>query len=117
MLELLVTLGFIATMAAFVMGVQLLSVGALLSLGILLVGGGFGVGLPASAVYHALLRRSLLRANALPPRWYWRPISLHPQIPSPDRFVVLAWCYLGAAGFFAIVLGCAVVALAAWRSA
>ena len=117
MLELVWTLGFIAAMAAFVLGVKLLSVGALLSLGVVLVGGGFLVGLPASAVYHALLRRSLIRANALPPRWYWRPIRLHPQIPSPDRLAVLAWCYLGAAGFFAIVVGCAVVALAAWRSA
>jgi hypothetical protein len=115
--ELLLTLGIVAALGSFALGVQILAVETLLGAGLWLVGGGLLVGLPASAVYHALLRRSLLRVDALPAGWYWNPTSLHARIPAADRSVVLGFCFVGAAGFVGIVAGCAAIALAAWRSA
>lgn len=117
LLELLLTLALLAVLGAVALALHALSVEALLISGLWLVGAGLALGLPAGALYHALLRRSLLRVNGLPPRWYWHPTALHPRIPQPDRPVVLGSCLLGAAGFFGIVVGCAAVALAVWRSA
>jgi hypothetical protein len=76
---------------------------------------GLGFGVPTGLFYHVALRRSLLAVNQLPERWYWRPIELHDRIPDADRLWVLGWCYAGAAGFLVTVVGCALVAIAAWR--
>jgi hypothetical protein len=76
---------------------------------------GLVFGVPTGFLYHVALRRSLLAVGALPDRWWWSPTSLHDGIPPADRRWVLGWCYAGAAGFLVTVLGCAIVALAAWR--
>ena len=115
--EILLTVGLLGALGSLVLGLQVLSVEALLGAGLWLVGVGLVVGLPASAVYHALLRRSLLRVDALPSRWYWHPTSLHGRIPAPDRPSVLGFCAVGAAGFLVILVGCVAVALATWRGA
>lgn len=109
-------LAVLGSLGALAFGLQVVTVEALLLGGTWLATLGFGIGLPASAVYHGLLWRSLRRAGALPAGWYWRPTSLHRRVPAPDRALVLGFCALGAAGFFAIVLGCAAIALAVWRS-
>jgi len=116
-LEFLVSIAIVAFLGAFALGLHVLAVETLLGIGLWLVVAGLLVGLPASAVYHALLRRSLLRLSALPAGWYWSPTSLHGRIPAQDRAAVLGFCFVGAAGFLAIVVGCAAIALAAWRSA
>jgi hypothetical protein len=76
---------------------------------------GLALGVPTGALYHVALRRSLRAAARLPARWWWNPTALHDAIPAPDRARVLGWCYAGAGGFLVTVLGCALVALAAWR--
>jgi len=76
---------------------------------------GLGFGVPTGFWYHVALRRSLLAVNELPDGWYWRPIELHDRIPETDRLWVLGWCYAGALGFLVTVVGCALVAIAAWR--
>lgn len=116
MLEIALVAATLVALSGLAVGLYALSVPGLLAAGVWLGLAGFAVGLPASAVYHALLRRSLLRAGALPGGWYWRPISLHARVPRDERPLMLAFCYAGAGGFFAIVAGCAAVALAAWRS-
>jgi hypothetical protein len=115
--ELLLTLALIGSLGAFVLVLQVVPVATLLTAGLWLLGAGLGIGLPTSAVYHALLRRSLLRIDALPPGWYWNPTALHGRIPAADRAGVLGFCFVAASGFVAIVVGCVAVALAAWRSA
>lgn len=117
MYELLLTLGLLATLSGFALGAHVVSAEMLLAGGLWLVGIGLAVGLPASAVYHALLRQSLVRVDALPARWYWNPTALHGEIPPRDRLRVLGFCFVGAAGFVGILVGCAAVALAVWRSA
>jgi hypothetical protein len=76
---------------------------------------GLAFGVPTGAIYHVALRRALLDVARLPERWWWNPTSLHDALPAGERRRVLAWCYAGAAGFLVTVIGCALVALAAWR--
>jgi len=70
-----------------------------------LVAVGLGAGVPAGAVYHALLRRALLARGALPKGWIWRPIGLNRELTTAERRRVMPWCWIGGAGFFAVVAG------------
>ncbi len=117
MYELLLMFGIVVVLGGFALALHVLSIELLLAGGLWLVAAGLLIGLPSSAVYHALLRRSLLRAHVLPRGWYWHPTALHSRIPQADRTHVLGWCFLAAAGFVAIMIGCTAVALATWRSA
>jgi hypothetical protein len=76
---------------------------------------GLAFGVPTGVWYHVALWRSLSARARLPERWWLDPIALHGDIPREDRFRVLAWCYAGAAGFLVTIVGCALVALGAWR--
>lgn len=116
MLEALVAGGLVALLGGIWVAWVLVPVDALLLAGAQLVIAGLLFGVPTGAWYHVALRRSLLRAGALPPRWWLHPTRLHDRIPPVDRARVLGWCYAGAAGFLVTVLGCGVVALAAART-
>jgi hypothetical protein len=107
-LLLLLALGGLATALA-------VAPATLLIAGFWTTAAGLALGVPTGALYHVALRRSLLGVARLPERWWWNPTALHDAIPAGDRLRVLAWCYAGAAGFAVSVLGCALVALAAWR--
>lgn len=87
----------------------------LLVAGFWIVAGGLAFGVPTGLLYHLALRRALLRAGCLPPRWWWQPTSLHGAIPTAERRWVLGWCGAGAAGFAISVLGCVAVAIGAVR--
>ncbi|HVP31832.1 MAG TPA: hypothetical protein VMW35_22010 [Myxococcota bacterium] len=116
-LEILLMLAVVAVLGAWALLGSTLPVATVLFGGIWLVVAGLALGVPTGAIYHVALWRSLGRAKLLPARWWLHPTSLHDRIPEPDRLHVLAWCYLGAAGFLLTLLGCAVVAIGAWRSA
>ena len=116
MLELVLAFSFIVAMGGWTVATSLLSVETVLFGGLWLVAGGLAFGVPTGLWYHVALRRSLLRAGALPARWWLQPTSLNGRIPDTDRRHVLAWCYAGAAGFFVTIAGCAAVAIGAWRS-
>jgi hypothetical protein len=113
MLETAIVAGVVALLVG---GAALASLAplALIMAGAWLLAGGLAFGVPTGVVYHLALRRSLLRAQRLPPRWWLRPTSLHGDLPESDRGRVLAWCYAGALGFFASLVGCALVALGAF---
>ena len=112
--EIAITLGLLAALGALAAALAV-APAALLVAGFWLTVAGLGFGVPTGVLYHVALRRSLLAADALPARWWWSPTTLHDAIPDADRAWVLGWCYAGAAGFLVTVLGCALVALAAWR--
>jgi hypothetical protein len=112
--EIGIAIGIFAAIGALAAGLAV-APAALLVAGFWTVLAGLAFGLPTGLLYHVALRRSLLAVDALPDRWWWSPTALHDAIPDPDRAWVLGWCYAGAAGFLVTVLGCAIVALAAWR--
>jgi len=87
----------------------------LLVTGFWIAAAGLAFGVPTGFVYHLALRRTLLRAGCLPPRWWWQPTALHDAIPKHERRWVLGWCSAGAAGFAVSVLGCIAVAIGAVR--
>jgi hypothetical protein len=108
------------TLAALALGVSFwdaLAADVVLVTGFWLVVGGLAFGLPTGAVYHVALRRSLARVGRLPERWWLHPISHHGLMPREDRAHVLAWCRAGALGCGVVFVGCAVIALGAWRAA
>lgn len=70
---------------------------------------GLALGVPTGLVYHVQLARALGRRGALPSRWYWHPLALHPLLRPAERPGVLLWCGLGAAGFALTALGLAVL--------
>ncbi len=77
---------------------------------------GLLVGVPTGALYHLRLRAVLAAEAALPARWWLHPTALHGDIPPPRRRWVMWPFYVGAAGFFAIVLGCGVMCVGFLRS-
>jgi hypothetical protein len=112
--EIGVTIGLLAAIGALAAALVVPPAGLLVA-GAWLVALGLAFGVPTGALYHVALRRSLRAAACLPHRWWWNPTALHDRIPAADRFAVLGWCHAGAAGFLVTVLGCALVAIAAWR--
>lgn len=74
------------------------------------------IGIPASALYHVQLRRSLSPRQALPPRWWLSPVDLHGRLLAPERRAVMPWFYAGAASFVLMVLGGLLALIATWRA-
>jgi hypothetical protein len=112
--EIAIALGLLAALGALAAAFAV-APATLLIAGVWTTAAGLALGVPTGAIYHVALRRSLLAVARLPERWWWNPTALHDAIPRGDRLRVLTWCYAGAAGFLVTVIGCALVALAAWR--
>ncbi len=116
MIEIGLVLGSLLTGSAAAWAWTALSVETLLLTGLWLLAIGLGFGVPTGLLYHRALYRALAGAGRLPPRWWLRPIALHPLLPEASVFRVLAWCRLGALGCGVAFLGCAVFGLGAIRA-
>jgi len=82
-------------------------------IGVALVSLGMAIGVPAGALYHLQLFRAV-RPTA--PRWWLNPTGLHDRVPDGMRGGVMRWFRIGAVGFVMAIVGCAMVAVGAWRS-
>ena len=92
-------LGALALMVASLTPMTLLwCAGAVMGLGIAL-------GVPGGLIYHVLLRRELLRLEALVPGWIWRPTAFHRELDASGADRIRPWFFLGGIGFLLIVLG------------
>lgn len=115
MIESLISLGLVVLFCvvgwAFVASAESLLLG-----GIGLAAVGFLYGIPAAAVYHWLLYRSLVRCDRLPARWWLQPTALHDDIPREDRRGVFVWGAIGGSGFLVIVLGIILTSIGLWRT-
>ncbi|HET9488837.1 MAG TPA: hypothetical protein VFR64_03630 [Methylomirabilota bacterium] len=107
MFELLIVLGLVVCLVA----ATLVAWTSLLAAGTLVTGAGLLFGLPAALGYHIVLARGLGAVNALEPRWWLRPASLHARLDEAGRRRVLPWFYIGGAGFVVTVIGLSVVSL------
>jgi hypothetical protein len=117
MVEIGLVLGTLLALGLGVSFWDVLAADVVLVTGFWLVVAGLAFGLPTGFVYHVALRNSLARAGCLPERWWLHPISHHGLMPREDRARVLAWCRAGAFGCGVVFVGCAVIALGAWRAA
>lgn len=66
---------------------------------------GFVVGVPTGFVYHVRLYQVLHPRGELPKGWYWSPIQYNRRLAPEERSSVMAWCYVGGAGFAVICVG------------
>lgn len=66
---------------------------------------GLFIGIPAGWWYHVVLYRTLVVRMALPPRWWRRPMELHPFLTSDEYRDVRLWFVAGALGFFLCLTG------------
>lgn len=87
----------------------------LMAAGLSAIAIGLVVGIPGGIYYHVQLRRALLRAAALPERWWLHPTRLHESLPAHERRTFMPWFLVGAAGWGLIILGAAIFALGLMR--
>ena len=106
---LIALLGLIALGAAQV----LLSVSALLTIGLICIAVGGLLGMPAGLYYHVVLYRHLQQLGGAPRGWYWHPTRYHRQLNREQLAEVRLWFVLGGAGFGLMMLGCLVTGLSA----
>src|SRR5438105_1642369 len=103
MFELLIVLSLVVSLGV-VLALRAVPPELLLGAGAALALFGLVAGVPASIVYHRVLRNAVAARRALPPRWWWRPMELHPHIPKEDRSRVMRWFYAGVATFLIAIL-------------
>jgi len=117
MLELGLVLGLLALLGVAGFLLPLLPWLALIQLGAAAIGLGLALGVPTGLVYHIKLARLLAARRELPPRWWLAPTRLHGRLRGGERRAVLAWFYLGGAGFVITLAGCGLVVAGAllWR--
>jgi hypothetical protein len=87
----------------------------LLVIGFIGIGTGLFVGVPAGFYYHVLLRVFLLKTPPIPERWWIHPTRYHDRLKGPGATRVFLFFYLGAAGFFLIIVGAFITMLGVVR--
>ena len=107
MVELLIVLGLVVCLVA----ATIVAWTSLLMAGVLAAGAGLLFGVSTGLWYHVLLAKALIAAQALTPRWWLRPASLHDRLDEAGRQRVMPWFYAGAAGFAVTVVGLVLLAL------
>jgi hypothetical protein len=109
MLELGLVLALLALLCGAGFLLPLLPWLALIQLGAVAIAFGLALGVPTGVVYHVKLARLLAARAELPPRWWLAPTRLHARLRAGERRGVLAWFYLGGAGFVITLAGCGLV--------
>jgi hypothetical protein len=89
-------LGFLAT---------ILTPRLMTTIGIVTLALGLLVGIPAGFWYHVLLYRVLSLRIALPPKWWWSPVDLHPHLTEQELTRLKPWFTIGGIGFVLSVVG------------
>lgn len=111
MIETLLVLAGVAALLGLAFLAPLVPTLGWLAAGAACIALGFAVGLPTAAWYHVRLRRSLAPRGLLPPRWWLRPVALHPHLTPEERPAVLRWFVAGGVGFVLVVIGIALTAV------
>lgn len=75
------------------------------AIGLWMLGAGLLVGVPTGFWYHVLLYRVLSPRLALPPKWWWAPVDLHPRLTGPELSRLKPWFTIGGVGFALSVVG------------
>ena len=109
MIEIAMAFGVALVLLVVAVGGNFAYAGLLLGVGAGVVVLGLLVGIVAGIVYHLALFRALSPLGILPPGWWWRPTSLHVHLAPAQWRGVRPWFYAGAAGFLAVLAGCAIV--------
>ena len=114
MREAWLALGMFLLLAASAVALQFLDWTFLVWGGVACIAIGLVLGVPTGVVYHLQLWRALHPRGALPARWVLNPTAHHRQLRPDERWRVLSWFYAAAAAWSVSVLGCVLVAIAAF---
>jgi hypothetical protein len=116
MLETLLVFGLIGLLVALGSLAALASLKVVFVLGLVCIGLGMGVGMPAGAYYRVKLYQLLRPKGSLDSRFWLQPTRFHSLLDASEWRRVAPWFYLGGAGFGLIVLGCVIVLIAVWKA-
>lgn len=114
MREIAIAVGLLGGMVGVSLLIHAASWDFLVHAGVVTFAAGMVFGLPCAVAYHVLLYRALEPTGELSPRWIWAPMREHPKLGDEQRGRVLPWFYAGALGWLVVVVGCGLLALAAY---
>lgn len=105
MLEFLLVLVTVVTIALIGLVTVSITPFLMVELGLWALATGLLIGIPTGWWYHVLLYRRLAARKALPPRWWRRPVELHPCLTPAEYQGIRPWFVAGALGFFLCLAG------------
>lgn len=66
---------------------------------------GLLIGIPTGLWYHVVLYRLLAIKMALPAKWWWAPVELHPHLEPEEMTRIKPWFLVGGIGFLLSLAG------------
>lgn len=105
MLELLLVLGSVVAIALIGLLTVAITPPLMVELGFRGLALGLLIGIPTGWWYHVTLYRVLAARMVVPPRWWRRPVELHPLLTANEYRRVRPWFVAGALGFFLCLAG------------
>lgn len=105
MLEIMLVVATIVAVGALGLLATILTPRLMTTIGVVTLACGLLVGLPTGFWYHVLLYRTLKPRMALPPRWWWAPVDLHPHLTGSELTRLKPWFTAGGIGFALSLVG------------
>jgi len=105
MLEIALVLATIVTVGLLGFLTTIITPRLMTMIGIVTLTLGLFVGVPTGFWYHVLLYRVLSPRIALPPKWWWAPVDLHPLLTEQELARLKPWFTIGGIGFVLSVIG------------
>jgi len=105
MLEIALVLTTIVTVGLLGFLTTIITPRLMTTIGIVMLTLGLFVGVPTGFWYHVLLYRVLSPRVALPPKWWWAPVDLHPLLTEQELARLKPWFTIGGIGFVLSIVG------------
>ncbi|HET8580197.1 MAG TPA: hypothetical protein VFL31_04290 [Nitrospiraceae bacterium] len=99
MIEILLVLSTVLAVGVLGLMTTMLTPYLMTEMGFWMLAVGLLTGVPAGLWYHLVLYRALAHRITLPPKWWIKPIALHPQLAQKDMARIKPWFRLGGFGF------------------
>lgn len=105
MLEIALVLATLVTVGLLGFLATILTPRLMTAIGLWTLAAGLLVGVPTGFWYHVLLYRILSARIALPQKWWWAPVDLHPHLTQQELARLKPWFTIGGIGFVMSVAG------------
>jgi hypothetical protein len=116
MAEALIVLAVVGLLLLLGLMAAVLTLEALVMVGVVCVAIGVVFGVPAGAYYHLRLYRCLAARGGVPRDFFWHPTRYHADVSPIESRTFMPWFVAGAVGFVLILLGCSIVMLGVLRA-
>jgi hypothetical protein len=105
MFEFLLAISIMAGLGVIAFLTVMITPQLMIELGLWVLAGALLVGIPTGFWYHVVLYRQLAPRITLAPRWWRRPVELHPLLTPVEYSRVRPWFVVGAVGFLLCCAG------------